>query len=1609
MQKGLSSNKTLYIGIALSVSLIIAIIFFSRRQIYKGNATTDLTTHSHKVLTAAEQVLKTVTAYEASTNYFAIAGQQQLLPQLEKSPGIITKEIAFLNELTTDNRIQNKLSDSLLFYAHELMRFNSSAIDTRKKDGLQSAAALLSSGMGKFYLANFSRLTAQLAAGENLIISRYRKEAANALLKEKILMLLFCFAILCLLIIIFWREIKNTVKREKNNSLEQLALLSHQINQSNDAIYTIDTSFKIKTWNKGAENLYGFSSREALGRNSHELLKTALTGKEVNDALNLVNQQNYWTGELKRKTKTGNDIYVQSSTTTIRDNAGHITGYVAVSFDITEKKKIREQMSHLAGMVEQSSEAIFSRGADQRLLTWNNGAEKLFGYSKEDIIGKTAKELGFIRLNQQEIMAMENQVLKTGSWASEMDYYRKDGSSFYGSVTANLIQNETGKSSAFYFIVKNISERKKLEDQLRQSNDQLEQRVTERTIDLEQSEKKYRYLFENNPLPMWVVDATTFKFLDVNETAVAHYGYSRSEFLDMTMLDLRPEGEKAAFLEIDRSLLTRSEINNLGVWNHVKKDGSIIQVEINIHQVNFGNSPAALTLVNDVTEKIKAQQILAASERRFKAMVENNEDIVTILDENKRLIYRSASATRIIGWTTEEFEKISLEEYFHPDYLEYMRESMKNALDNPGKIAPILTRVKHKAGHYIWLEGTINNLLHDKCVEGIITNVRDVTQRIQAKEKLASNEKRFRTLIENNRDVITLMDASFKLIYRSPAAARITGWSDEDMLDVDATRNIHPDDVEEARAIVRQLMANPGKQFTILFRNLHKNGHYIWMEGILTNWLHDKNVNAVVFNYHDVTERIAAQEKLSFSEKRFRALIENNYDVITLLDKNFKVFYRSPSAQRITGWSDEEMFESDGENKMSIHPDDRPKANVIMRECLANPGKPVYATYRNLHKNGHYIWLEGAVTNLLQDEYINAIVFNFRDITERVAIEDKLQSSEKRFRSMVENNKDIIMLMDEAFNVTYRSPSATEVSGWTDEEVQMMTALERIHPDDVGDVENMKQKLLANPDKSFKASYRIQHKNGHYIWLDGTATNFLADKNVNAILFNFRDITKQVEADKKIAASEKRFRSLIENISDAIVLNDAETNILYQSPSVTRILGYTPEERKKKKILDYIHTDDKPAFIHLYNQLANTTGVPLGFQYRFLHKNGKYIWLEGVVTNLVNDLSVNAYVANYRDITERKEAEETIRRSEKIYKTIASGIPGSMICLLDMEFRYLLVEGDFTEQLGYSKTSMLGNKVSEVLKPEIFELVKNDFEKAFNGEVVTREHRGTEYDTLSRFIPLKDENNAVYAVMTVTLDITNLKDAQRGIIQLNHSLEEKITKRTEELKRSNEELEAFSYSVSHDLRAPLRAVIGYTTILEEDYCNKLDDEAKRLTGIIKDNTVKMGNLIDGLLSFSRMGRHEIAKIKINQNLLVKSIITDVENKQKEEKRTKWILHSLPDINAESYTIKQVWINLISNAVKYSAKSPAPVIEIGSFKKNGQTAFFVRDNGVGFDEKYKTKLFKVFQRLHSSSDFEGTGIGLAIVEKIINKHGGNVWVEAEMDKGACFYFSVPEGQ
>ena len=297
-----------------------------------------------------------------------------------------------------------------------------------------------------------------------------------------------------------------------------------------------------------------------------------------------------------------------------------------------------------------------------------------------------------------------------------------------------------------------------------------------------------------------------------------------------------------------------------------------------------------------------------------------------------------------------------------------------------------------------------------------------------------------------------------------------------------------------------------------------------------------------------------------------------------------------------------------------------------------------------------------------------------------------------------------------------------------------------------------------------------------------------------------------------------------------------------------------------------------------------------------------------------------------------------------------------------------------------------------------------DAQQTFDMNFPLRGADGTFRRFLTRVEPSKDPEGRVLRWFGTNTDVEALKQAEEKIQLLNTDLEQRVKERTAQLETANKELEAFSYSVSHDLRTPLRAVDGFSQAVLEDFGPQLPDEGRRQLKVIRESAQRMGALIDDLLKYARLNRQELKRQEIDTSKLVRGALDELGSPWR-DRLVNVRIADMPSSFGDPVLLKQVWLNLLSNALKYTGKRDRAEIEVGCTRTNGAKTFFVRDNGTGFDLRYADKLFGVFQRLHRADEFEGTGVGLAIVQRVVHRHGGRVWADAQVDRGATFYFTL----
>ncbi len=491
-------------------------------------------------------------------------------------------------------------------------------------------------------------------------------------------------------------------------------------------------------------------------------------------------------------------------------------------------------------------------------------------------------------------------------------------------------------------------------------------------------------------------------------------------------------------------------------------------------------------------------------------------------------------------------------------------------------------------------------------------------------------------------------------------------------------------------------------------------------------------------------------------------------------------------------------------------------------------------------------------------------------------------------------------------------------------------------------------------------------------------------------------------------------RSLIEASLDPLVTISPQGKITDVNKATEDATGRSRSELIGTDFADYFTEPERASAG--YKQVFSAGSV-IDYPLAIRHASGR-------VTDVLYNASVyrdeKAEIAGVfaaaRDITERKRAEDQLRASEQRYRTLVDAINDGLM-LVDENTIITYVNANFAQMLGYAEAEIVGHPTPEFMDEATGRLIPAAVERRKAGiaeryEIAWVRRDGRRLPTMLSARPIFDQERHYRGSLSVVTDLTEAKRAERELERYRQHLEELVETRTADLSKANalleaanKELEAFSYSVSHDLRAPLRAIDGFSRILLEDYADKLDAEGQRVANVVRDSAQKMNRLIDDILAFSRVGRVEMERGKIDMDALAHAVLRDLAPLTAGRKLSVEI-KPLPPALGDLAMMERVWTNLLDNAIKFTGPKEPAIIEFGARTEGKEIVYYVRDNGVGFDMQYVEKLFGVFQRLHGVEEFPGTGIGLAIVKRIIARHGGRVWAEGKVNEGATFYFALP---
>lgn len=513
--------------------------------------------------------------------------------------------------------------------------------------------------------------------------------------------------------------------------------------------------------------------------------------------------------------------------------------------------------------------------------------------------------------------------------------------------------------------------------------------------------------------------------------------------------------------------------------------------------------------------------------------------------------------------------------------------------------------------------------------------------------------------------------------------------------------------------------------------------------------------------------------------------------------------------------------------------------------------------------------------------------------------------------------------------------------------------------------------------------------------------------------YAFGDLTMHASLKTSESDASSLLESIISSSSDAIVSKSLESVVTSWNKGAEYLFGYSADEIIGQSITLIIPSDRRSEEKEIIERIALGERIP-PFETVRVKKSGENVDVS-VTVSPIRDKQGKIVGASKiaRDITEQVVARDRALQNERQFNTMVNAIP-QLAWMANADGSIFWYNSRWYEYTGTKPEEMKGWGWQSVHKPSYLPGVLEAWRKAlqtgheFQMEFPLRAADGSYGWFLTLVLPFKDAAGKVVRWFGTNTDLTEKRASEELFRNLNEELERRVTQRTAELEAANKELEAFSYSISHDLRAPLRAIDGFSKAVMEDCGPQLSPHGRADLQKVRKGAQRMGILIDHLLEFSRLSRVPVKRQVISMQSLVRDVIEQLT--REETFRLVYIsVQELPDMLGDPLLMEQVLLNLVSNALKYSSRQKEAKITIGCRNEDGKNAYFVSDNGAGFDMQYASKLFGVFQRLHRNDEFEGTGVGLATAQRIIQRHGGKIWAESRIDHGATFSFTVSGGR
>ena len=1410
-----------------------------------------------------------------------------------------------------------------------------------------------------------------------------------------------------------------------------------------DPIVIADETGQITLLNRKAEALTGYHRQELIGQPVEVLLPQHLHRAHI------VQRAEYMAAPMPRsmgegldlamRHKSGTEIPVEISLNAVKTNDEiHVIAFI---IDITARRRTQQQLedqrNFLRHIIDLDGSFIFVKDEAGRFVLANKALAESAGITPEEMVGKTDAD---INPNTEEIEYLRK---------IDLEVIRTRQPRF---IPEEAITNPITGEKRWYQTTKVplISEDGLTIQVVGNSTDITAIKRTEQA--LQASEGQFRAIFEQAAVGISLMTPDGH-WLKVNQKLCDIVGYMQDELLDMTFREITHPDD----LDDDLALFDQTLAGKISSYSmekrYLRKNGGIIWINLTVSLVRASSGVPQywVAVIEDIDERKQAENALRQSEERFRQLFDSSPVGKTLTAPDNKLLKNNLAFASMLGYTVEEVQQLKFPQVVHPDDLLESREVFRRLLADEQAGDRSERRYVHKNGEIVWVDVNTRLLRDENDVPlYILTNYIDITEHKRSATILQESETQFRATFEQAAVGIAQVGLDGRWLKINQKLCDIVGYSAQELHQLTFQDITHPDDLEIDLDYVRQMLADEIQTYSMEKRYIRKDRSSVWIN-LTVSLVRDSAGRTKYFIsiIEDIDDRKLLQRALSESEEEYRTLFKTMAQGVIYYNGQGEIVSANPAAEHILGMTLDQM---QGRTTVDLH------RRIIHEDGsdIADEAHPAMIALRTGEKVHNEVI---GILNPLDDSYrwitVNAtpqfrpgssapyqVYTTFTDITELRQSQETLAAERNLLRTLfdhlpehiyVKDTEGCFLLANQAILRHFDLEALDNILGKTDFDLLSPEEAARQRQEEIEIIQT--GQLLEDAEQ-------VALRGGFERWLSVTKVPLRDDSGeITGIVGINHDITERKRAEQALRENEARYRLLANNLpSMGVIMFDHEMDCVMDGPLIENHLEHLTEIidiAMLKPLSDSEGISDTSQF--QYHAILG--GEELAFEHR---ANGSfYEVIAGPIRQ--TDGSISAGMLAIRDITDQKRAENELRLLLILSDQIAGApdfdtalqtvlmvmctntdlvlgeawIPDADGEVMKMgatytpypenrelqryvessqDYKFVPGEG-LVGSIWLSQTIDWKNNL-QLLSEEAFTrvgLVKAANLQAALGLPIIAE--GRVLAVLVFYVPNS------YLQEDRMVELASAVASQLGTVLRQKLLQDELERSGQALAQSNQELQQFAYVASHDLQEPLRVITSYLQLLERRYKGQLGEDADKYITRSVAASGRMKALIEDLLQYSRVNSRGDSFAPVDMAQILENALANLETAI-DESQVRIYHDPMPTVIADSRQIAQVLQNLIANAIKFRGEQ-APEIHIGVQKQANEWVFSVRDNGIGIEPQYFQRIFIIFQRLHSRSHYEGTGIGLAICRKIIERHGGSMWIESELGEGSTFYFTLPD--